>query len=70
MFALRGETDRILEILPTVLETNQTNIERLEEFPILKDFRKTSVYQTFKKESPYFKEENKEVITPDKVEKE
>lgn len=70
LFALRGETGKILEILPTVLETNQTNIERLEEFPILKEFRETAEYQAFKKESTYFKEENKEVITPERVEKE
>ncbi len=70
LFALRGETDKILEILPTVLETNQTNIERLEEFPILREFRETEEYKTFKKESEFFKEKNKEVITPEKVEKE
>lgn len=70
LFALRGETDKILEILPTVLETKQTNIERLEEFPILKDFRETDSYKEFKKESKFFEEENKEVITPEIVEKE
>ena len=70
LFALRGETEKILAILPVVLETNQTNIERLEEFPILREFRETEEYENFKKESKFFKEENKEVITPEKVEKE
>ena len=70
LFALRGETEKILEILPVVLETNQTNIERLEEFPILREFRETEEYENFKKESKFFKEENKEVVTPEKVEKE
>jgi hypothetical protein len=70
LFALRGETEKILETLPIVLETNQTNIERIEQFPLLREFRETEEYKTFKKESKFFKEENKEVITPNKVEKE
>jgi len=70
LFALKGETDKILEILPIILETNQTNIERLEEFPLLREFRQTEEYLKFKKESKFFKEESKEVITPEIVEKE
>lgn len=70
LFALRGETEKILNILPIVLETNQTNIERLEEFPILKEFRETEEYKIFQKESRFFKEDNKVVITPEIVEKE
>lgn len=70
LFALRGETEKVLEILPAVLDTNQTNIEGLEEFPILREFRETEEYKNFKKESKFFKEENKEVVTPVKVEKE
>lgn len=70
LYALRGETERLIEILPIVLETNQTNIERLEEFPILREFRKTEEYKNFKAESKFFKEENKDVVTPEKVEKE
>ena len=61
LYALRGETQKIIEILPIVLESNQTNIERLEEFPILREFRKTDEYKIFKSESKFFKEENKEV---------
>lgn len=70
LFALRGETEKILEILPVVLETKQTNIERLEEFPILKGFRETDEYKDFKKNSKFFEEENIEVITPKTLEKE
>tara|TARA_R110002072_G_C7883698_1_gene528229 strand:+ start:14 stop:1345 length:1332 start_codon:yes stop_codon:yes gene_type:complete len=70
LFALRGETQKIIEILPIVLESNQTNIERLEEFPILREFRETEEYKIFKKESTFFKEENKEVEKLETVEKE
>lgn len=70
LYALRGETERLTEILPIVLETNQTNIERLEEFPILREFRETEEYKNFKAESKFFKEENKDVVTPEKLEKE
>ncbi len=70
LFALRGETERLIEILPIVLETNQTNIERLEEFPILREFRETIEYKNFKAESKFFKEGNKDVVTPTKIEKE
>ncbi|SFC85085.1 hypothetical protein [Algibacter pectinivorans] len=70
LYALRGETDKILKILPIVLETNQTNIERIEEFPILREFRETEEYKNFKQESEFFKEDSKEVITPEVVEKE
>ncbi len=70
LFALRGETHKILEILPVVLETDQTNIERLEEFPILREFRESVEFKTFKQESKFFKEENKDVVTPQSIEKE
>lgn len=69
LYALRGETDKVIEMLPIALETNQTNIERIEEFPVLREFRKTKEYEEFKKNSKYFKEKNKEVIIPDSVEK-
>ncbi|MEC7262921.1 MAG: hypothetical protein VXW38_04210, partial [Bacteroidota bacterium] len=61
LFAIKGETKKIVKILPIVLETQQTNIQRLEEFPILKEFRATPEYKKFKEESKFFKEENKEV---------
>lgn len=67
--AIREETEKIIELLPITLDTNQTNIERIEEFPILKDFRKTKEYAEFKEKSKYFKEKNKEVVKMDKVEK-
>lgn len=70
LFGLRGETEKIIGILPSILETKQTNIERLEEFPLLRKFRETEEYNNFKKESKFFKEENMEVITPEIVEKE
>ncbi|OBX22192.1 MULTISPECIES: hypothetical protein [Bizionia] len=70
LFALRGETEKLINILQIVLETNQTNIERLEEFPILREYRETAEYKEFKAQSKFFKEENKDVITPETVEKE
>lgn len=70
LFALRGETEKLIDILPIVLETNQTNIERLEEFPILREFRETAEYKEFKAQSKFFKEENKDVIIPETLEKE
>ncbi len=69
LYALRGETEKLIEILPIVLETNQTNIERLEEFPILKEFRETPEYKRFKENSKFFKEENQEVEKLVSVEK-
>lgn len=69
LLAIRGETEKIIEILPSVLETNQANIERLEEFPILREFRNTSEYKEFKENSKFFKEENKEVLIINSTEK-
>jgi hypothetical protein len=70
LYAIRGETEKLIEVLPITLDTNQTNIERIEEFPILKDFRQTKEYEEFKKHSKYFKEENKEVTKLDSIDKE
>ncbi len=70
LYAIRGETEKIIEVLSITLDTNQTNIERIEEFPILKDFRQTKEYEEFKKHSKYFKEENKEVTKLDSIDKE
>ena len=70
LYAIRGETENIIETLQITLETNQTNIERIEEFPLLREFRETEEYKNFKSESKFFKEENKDVITPEKVERE
>lgn len=69
LFAIRGETEKLIELLPSVLETKQINIERLEEFPILREFRNTSEYKEFKENSKFFKEEYKEVVTVDSTEK-
>jgi hypothetical protein len=69
LFALRNETQRIIEILPIVLETKQTNIERLEEFPILREFRETEEYKEFKSKSKFFEEDNKKVEKLETVEK-
>lgn len=69
LLAIRGETEKIIELLPSVLETKQTNIERIEEFPILREFRNTPEYKEFKENSKFFKEENKEVVTVDSTEK-
>lgn len=70
LYALRGEIKDAINLLPILLETNQTNIERLEEFPILRELRKSDEYKTFKSESSFFKEENKEVTVLDSIEKE
>jgi hypothetical protein len=69
LYAVRGETEKIIEILPITLETNQTNIERLEEFPLLREFRETKEYAEFKENSKHFKEANKEVAKLDKTDK-
>lgn len=69
LYAVRGETKKIIEILPITLETNQTNIERLEEFPLLREFRETKEYADFKENSKHFKEANKEVVKLDKTDK-
>lgn len=70
LYAIKGETEKIVELLPIVLESQQTNIERLEEFPILREFRETKEYKDFKLNSKFFKEENKEVEKIDSIEKE
>ncbi|MHB8337519.1 MAG: hypothetical protein ACYDEE_08890 [Ignavibacteriaceae bacterium] len=70
LYALQGDTKRFMEILPIALDTNQINIERLEEFPILKDIRNTEDYKKFKLESKYFKEPSKEISKVQTVERE
>jgi len=69
LFAIRGETNKIIEILPTIFDTNQSNLERIEEFPILRQFRETPEYLSFKENSKYFEDGNKEVITVNTTEK-
>lgn len=61
LFALQDEVSKFFEILPTALDSNQINIERLEEFPILNSIRETKEYKDFKENSKYFKETNKNV---------
>ncbi len=56
--AIKGEHDKIVDILPILFETKQINAEGLEEFPILKEFRDTDAYKDFKETSKFFKEEN------------
>lgn len=67
--ALRNDEDKFFEILPLALDTKQINIERLEEFPILREIRASDAYKRFKEESKYFQEENKEIEKLDKLEK-
>jgi hypothetical protein len=69
LFSIRGEIEKAIELLPIVLETEQTNIKRLEEFPILKELRETDEYKKFKENSKFFKEENKDIKTLETVEK-
>lgn len=61
LYALRGQTDRIINILPTILEANQVKVEDIEEFPILREFRDTSEYANFKLKSKFFKEIDKKI---------
>lgn len=69
LYSLQGNIKDFFDILPIALDTNQINIERLEEFPILKDIRETEEYKNFKATSKYFQEENKEVKKPESLEK-
>ncbi|WP_343534684.1 hypothetical protein [Pedobacter sp.] len=62
LFAIKDDVKSFIEILPHALNSNQINIERLEEFPIFEEIRKTEDYIKFKEESKYFKEPNQEVI--------
>ncbi|GMU85391.1 MAG: hypothetical protein AMXMBFR48_06330 [Ignavibacteriales bacterium] len=61
LYALRDDIKSFFEILPTALESKQINIERLEEFPILREIRNTQEYKEFKEKSKYFREDNQEV---------
>jgi hypothetical protein len=70
LYALQSNIEKFFEVLPIALDTNQINIQRLEEFPILKDIRLTDKYQKFKLESKYFKEPNKEIEKVQTTEKE
>lgn len=69
LFALRNQIEEFFEILPIALDTNQINIERLEEFPILKEIRETEQYAAFKRDSKYFKEANQEIEKVQSIEK-
>lgn len=70
LFALQDKVEEFFEILPVALDSKQINVERLEEFPILKDIRETEQYKLFKQESKYFREGNQEIEKLDSVQKE
>ena len=69
LYALRNEIEEFFKILPIALDSKQINIERLEEFPIMRKVRETIQYQEFKENSKYFKQEDSVVIRPNSVEK-
>jgi hypothetical protein len=56
--ALREDKETFFQLLPIALDSNQLNIERLEEFPILEEMRATEEYKEFKSQSKHFKEAN------------
>lgn len=59
--ALKEDKETFFQLLPTVLDSKQINIKRLEEFPILEEMRATEEYKKFKDESKYFKEPNQPI---------
>src|SRR5690606_14038880 len=59
--ALKEDKETFFQLLPTVLDSKQLNIKRLEEFPILEEMRATEEYKKFKDESKYFKEPNQPI---------
>lgn len=69
LFALKDDEKSFFETLPYALDSKQLNIERLEEFPIFEDFRKTEEYLKFKNSSKYFKQPNKEIKKLEAVKK-
>lgn len=54
--ALREDKKTFFELLPVTLESKQTNIRKIEEFPILDEMRATEEYAKFRLESKYFHE--------------
>lgn len=68
LFSLREEKELFFEKLPIALDSNQLNIERLEEFPIFEEMRQTDEYKKFKLESHYFKKPNVEIQKLDNIE--
>jgi hypothetical protein len=56
LFALKDDKKSFFEILPAALDSQQLNIERLEEFPIFKEMRESEEYGKFKVETKYFKD--------------
>jgi hypothetical protein len=63
LFAIRDDEDEFFELLPVVLDAAQLNIERLEEFPIFEDMRKSDRYTQFKATSKHFQEPNKPIVS-------
>jgi len=61
LFSLLEDKENFFNILPLALDSQQLNIERLEEFPIFEEMRNTPEYEKFKNETKYFKEPNQEV---------
>lgn len=69
LFSLRDDKKSFFELLPSVLDSQQLNIERLEEFPIFEEMRNTDEYAKFKKTSIHFKVPNKAVKSIKSVKK-
>lgn len=66
LLALQENKEKFFELLPYALDSRQLNIERLEEFPIFEEMRKTEEYSKFKLESKYFSEPNQPIIDEEK----
>lgn len=56
LYALKEDKDAFFNTLPAALDSEQLNIERLEEFPIFKEMRESEEYERFKFETKYFKD--------------
>lgn len=61
LYALREMKKEFFELLPSILDSDQLNVEQLEEFPIFSDMRNIPEYQRFKDGTLYFKKPNKEI---------
>ena len=70
LYAIRDQKELFFEVLPLALDSNQLNIERLEEFPIFEEMRNTEEYVKFKMDSNYFKKPDIEIKKIETIEKE
>lgn len=54
LYALKVDEENFFKTLEIALDSDQFNVECLEEFPIMKEIRKTDAYAEFRQNSGYF----------------